>query len=100
MIGQLISHLRMLKTLQRLLMITFYDIQLLWVTKLRTIMTVMIMILCIMILEALQELCHKEGVLSRFWHVSTGSVTGLSVRRRKCYLSEGASGLMSWYLFF
>ena len=26
----------------------------------------------------------KEISLSQFWHVSTGSVTGLSVRQRKC----------------
>ena len=53
--------------------------------KPETIMTVMIMILCTMILETSQELRYKEGVLSRFWHVSTESVTSLSVRRRKCY---------------
>ena len=65
-------------------MITFHNIQLLSVMKPETIMTVMIMTLCTMILEASQKLCHKERVLSRFWHVSTKSVTGLSVRRRKC----------------
>ena len=33
-----------------------------------------------------QNQAEKQGSkkLSRFWHVSTGSVTGLSVRRRKC----------------
>ena len=52
--------------------------------KPETVMTVMIMILCTMILEASQKLRHKERVLSQFWHVSTESVTGLSVRQRKC----------------
>ena len=61
-------------------MITFYNIQLLWDMKSETIITVMIMILCTMILEALQKLCYKERVLSQFWHVSTESVTGLSVK--------------------
>ena len=61
-------------------MITFHNIQLLWVMKPETIMTVMIIILCTMILEALQKLCYKEKILSQFWHVSTESVTDLSVR--------------------